>query len=133
MTVRILVVDDHLVVRRGLTSLLSDNPSWQVVGEASDGVEAIEKVEALNPDVVILDVTMPRMSGIEACRLIRSGKQRPEVLMVTQHDSIQMMNEALDAGARGYVLKSDAARDLLAAVEAVSQHKRFLALDQANS
>jgi DNA-binding NarL/FixJ family response regulator len=133
MTVRILVVDDHLVVRRGLTSLLSDNPSWQVVGEASDGVEAIEKVEALNPDVVILDVTMPRMSGIEACRLIRSGKQRPEVLMVTQHDSTQMMNEALDAGARGYVLKSDAARDLLAAVEAVSQHKRFLALDQANS
>ncbi len=133
MTVRILVVDDHLVVRRGITSLLSDNPSWQVVGEASDGVEAIEKVEALNPDVVILDVTMPRMSGIEACRLIRSGKRRPEVLMVTQHDSTQMMNEALDAGARGYVLKSDAARDLLAAVEAVSQHKRFLAIDQANS
>jgi len=105
------------------------------VGEASDGIEALEKVDTLRPDVVVLDVTMPRMNGLEACRLIQ---QKPktngnslEVLFVTQHDSPQMMREALDAGARGYVVKSNAARDLLEAVEAVSQHRVFTALARA--
>jgi DNA-binding NarL/FixJ family response regulator len=99
------------------------------VGEASDGVEALDKVGALQPDVVVLDVTMPRMNGLEACRLIQKQKTPGlEVLFVTQHDSPQMMREALDAGARGYVVKSNAARDLLEAVEAVSQHRVFTAL-----
>src|SRR5271170_90094 len=132
MAVRILLVDDHPIVRQGLRTLLQGRNDWQVVGEASDGIEAVEKVESLQPDVVVLDVTMPRMNGLEACRLIHQKQKNKdsglEVLFVTQHDSPQMMREALDAGARGYVVKSNAARDLLEAVEAVSQHKAFTAL-----
>ncbi len=115
MAVRILLVDDHPIVRQGLRTLLQGRGDWEVVGEASDGVEAVEKVDSLQPDVVVLDVTMPRMNGLEACRLIQQKHKNagPEVLFVTQHDSPQMMREALDAGARGYVVKSNAARDLL--------------------
>ena len=130
MAVRILLVDDHPIVRQGLRTLLEGRPGWEVVGEASDGVEAVEKVTSLNPDVVVLDVTMPRMNGLEACRVIRQKTSALEVLFVTQHDSPQMMREALEAGARGYVVKSNAARDLLNAVEAVSQHQQFTALAQ---
>lgn len=130
MAVRILLVDDHPIVRQGLRTLLEGRSGWQVVGEASDGIEALDKVDALQPDVVVLDVTMPRMNGLEACRLIQQKRKTSglEVLFVTQHDSPQMMREALDAGARGYVVKSNAARDLLEAVEAVSQHQVFTAL-----
>jgi DNA-binding NarL/FixJ family response regulator len=128
MAVRILLVDDHPVVRQGLRTLLEGRAEWEVVGEASDGVEALEKVDSLQPDVVVLDVTMPRMNGIEACRLIQQKTPGLEVLFVTQHDSPQMMREALAAGARGYVVKSNLARDLLEAVEAVSQHRSFTAL-----
>ncbi|HEY1660011.1 MAG TPA: response regulator transcription factor [Candidatus Sulfotelmatobacter sp.] len=130
MTVRILLVDDHPIVRQGLRTLLQGRDDWEVVGEASDGVEALEKVADLQPDVVVLDVTMPRMNGLEACRAIHRTQTNhgPEVLFVTQHDSPQMMREALDAGARGYVVKSNAARDLLEAVESVSQHRVFTAL-----
>ena len=128
--VRILLVDDHPIVRQGLRTLLEGRSGWEVVGEASDGLEALEKVDSLQPDVVVLDVTMPRMNGLEACRLIQQKTKNNglEVLFVTQHDSPQMMREALDAGARGYVVKSNAARDLLEAVEAVSQHRVFTAL-----
>ena len=130
MPVRILLVDDHPIVRQGLRTLLQGRGDWEVVGEASDGAEAVDKVESLQPDVVVLDVTMPRMNGLEACRLIQQKHKNtgPEVLFVTQHDSPQMMREALDAGARGYVVKSNAARDLLEAVESVSQHRIFTAL-----
>jgi len=129
MAVRILLVDDHPIVRQGLRTLLEGRPGWEVVGEASDGVEALHKVEVLEPDVVVLDVTMPRMNGLEACRQIQQKRKTSlEVLFVTQHDSPQMMREALDAGARGYVVKSNAARDLLEAMEAVSQHRVFTAL-----
>jgi DNA-binding NarL/FixJ family response regulator len=130
MAVRILLVDDHPIVRQGLRTLLEGRSGWEVVGEASDGMEALNKVDALQPDVVVLDVTMPRMNGLEACRLIQR-KQKAcsiEILIVTQHDSPQMMREALDAGARGYVVKANAARDLLEAVEAVSEHRVFTAL-----
>jgi len=134
MPVRILLVDDHPIVRQGLRSLLEAHGGWEVVGEASDGVEALEKIEALHPDVVVLDVTMPRLNGLETCRSLQRERKYPnlEVLFVTQHDSPHMMREALDAGARGYVVKSNAARDLLAAVEAVSQHRVFTALARSS-
>ena len=125
MTVRILVADDHPVVRHGLRTLLGSRPEWEIVDEAEDGIQAVERAERLKPDVVVLDVSMPKMDGLEACRRIRKRLPKSEVLIVTQHDSAQMMREALSAGARGYVVKSDAARDLLAAVEAVSQHRFF--------
>src|SRR5271166_703497 len=93
MAVRILLVDDHPIVRQGLRTLLEGRSGWEVVGEASDGVEALEKVNALHPDIVVLDVTMPRMNGLEACRLIQQNGKKSglEVLFVTQHDSPQMM------------------------------------------
>jgi DNA-binding NarL/FixJ family response regulator len=127
MPVRILVVDDHPIVRHGLRTLLGGRPEWEIIDEAEDGIEAVEKADRLKPDVVVLDVSMPRMDGLEACRRIRKSVPKSEVLIVTQHDSPQMMREALSAGARGYIVKSDAARDLLAALEAVSQHKPFIA------
>jgi DNA-binding NarL/FixJ family response regulator len=132
MTIRILLVDDHPIVRQGLKTLLEGHSGWEVIGEASDGAEAVEKAKDLNPDVMVLDVTMPRMNGLEACRLLRQECPGLEILFVTQHDSPQMMREALEAGARGYVVKSNAARDLLAAVHAVSQHRVFTALNGRN-
>src|ERR1700722_13638938 len=129
MTICILLVDDHPIVRQGLRTLLEGRKGWEVVGEAADGIEAVEKAKNLSPDVMVLDVTMPRMNGLEACRLLRRQSPQLEILFVTQHDSPQMMREALDVGARGYVVKSNAARDLLAAVEAVSQHRVFTALN----
>ncbi len=133
MTIRILLVDDHPVVRQGLKTLLEGRSGWEVIGEASDGAEAVEKAKDLHPDVMVLDVTMPNMNGLEACRMLRRQAPQLEILFVTQHDSPQMMREALEAGARGYVVKSNAARDLLEAVEAVSQHRVFTALNGRDS
>jgi DNA-binding NarL/FixJ family response regulator len=130
MTVRILVVDDHPVVRHGLRTLLGAHAEWEIIDEAADGIEAVDKADRLKPDVIVLDITMPRMSGLEACRIIRKRVPASEILFVTQHDSPHMMREAMEAGARGYVVKSNASRDLLAAVEAVSQHLPFQALNE---
>jgi len=127
MTIRILIVDDHPVVRHGLKMLLGAHPGWEVIAEAADGMEAVEMADQLNPDVVVLDVSMPKMHGLEACRLIRQHAPNCEILIVTQHDSPQMMREALLSGAKGYVVKSNAPRDLLAAVDAVSKHENFTA------
>jgi len=133
MTIRILLADDHPVVRQGLKTLLEGHPGWQIVGEAADGLEALDKADRLQPDVVVLDVTMPRMNGLETCRRLRQKVPDLEILFVTQHDSPHMMREALDAGARGYVVKSNAARDLLEAVKAVSEHRTFTALAQRDN
>jgi DNA-binding NarL/FixJ family response regulator len=133
MAIRILLVDDHPIVRQGLKTLLEGQLGWEVVGEASDGLEALDKAASLQPDVLVLDVTMPGMNGLEACRLLRQRAPDVEILFVTQHDSPQMMREALDAGARGYVVKSNAARDLLEAVKSVSQHRVFTALTRRDA
>ena len=116
-----------------MRTLLEGQSGWEVVGEASDGLEALDKADSLQPDVVVLDITMPRMHGLEVCRVLRQRTPGPEILFVTQHDSPQMMREALDAGARGYVVKSNAARDLLAAVEAVSQRRVFTRLTRRDT
>jgi len=123
---RILLADDHAVVLKGLRALLGSQLGWQVCGEAKNGREAIEKVGQLKPDVVIMDLNMPELNGLEATRHIRKELPQTEVLILTLHESEQMMRQALDAGARGYVLKSDAGGELLAAVEAVRRHRLFL-------
>ncbi len=128
MGLRILVVDDHPAVRRGLRGLLASQVGWEVIDEAVDGRDGLEKANHLRPDVILMDLTMPGMGGLEACRLIRENVPDSEVLIVTQHDSPQMLREAMAAGARGYIVKSNAARDLLTAVETVSQHQAFTSL-----
>jgi DNA-binding NarL/FixJ family response regulator len=122
---RILVADDHEVVRRGLTSLLQSQPDWEVCGEASDGREAVEKAVQLQPDVMILDIGMPNLSGLEATRQILKAAPQTKVLILTLHDSDQVVTEVLSAGARGFLLKSDAARDLVAAVDALRRGKTY--------
>ena len=130
-TVRILVADDHEVVRHGLKALLETQPGWQIAGEAVTGREAAELAKQLKPDVTVLDISMPDLNGLEATRLILKEVPQTEVLILTMHASEQVVREVLDAGARGYLLKSDAARDLVTAVQALSQHRPFLTADVA--
>jgi len=122
---RILVADDHEVVRRGLCSLLKSHAGWEVCAEASDGREAVEKVKQIKPDVVILDIGMPNLNGLAATRQIVHNDERQRVIILTVTDSEQVIREVLAAGARGFVLKSDAARDLITAVEAIEKNRTF--------
>jgi len=122
---RILLADDHEIVRRGLISLLKSRAGWEVCGEAQDGRQAVEKVKALRPDVVILDLGMPNLNGLEATRQILRDNAQAKVLVLTITDADEVVRAVLDAGARGFVLKSDPARDLVAAVEALQSDKTF--------
>jgi DNA-binding NarL/FixJ family response regulator len=123
--VRILLADDHDLIRRGVRALLEAHPGWEVCGEASTGWEAVRKAEQLRPNIAIVDITMPELNGLEAARRIRKASSRTEVLIFSMHYSDQLIRDVLDAGARGYVVKSDSARDLIGAVEALSNHKPF--------
>ncbi|MGO8735500.1 MAG: response regulator [Terriglobia bacterium] len=125
-TVRILVADDHEVVRHGLRRLLEAQPGWEICGEAATGREAVDKAKRLKPDIVVLDYSMPALNGTEAARQIIKEVPRTEVLILTMHGSEQLIRGALEAGARGYALKSDASRDLISAVHALIEHKPFL-------
>jgi DNA-binding NarL/FixJ family response regulator len=125
MSFRILIADDHEVVRRGLCALLQAQPDWQICGEAADGREALDKAQKLKPDVVILDIGMPSLNGLEATRQILKLNPQTRILILTLHDSDQVVREVLNAGARGFLLKSDAARDLVAAVEALRRDKTY--------
>jgi DNA-binding NarL/FixJ family response regulator len=126
MPVRILVADDHQVVRTGLRALLESKSGWQVCAEAANGREAVEKAAQLKPDVAVLDIGMPLLNGVEATRQIRKLSPKTEVLILTMHDSELLVQEVLEAGAHGYILKDDADRNLLAAVDALRLHKPYL-------
>jgi len=118
MPTRILLVDDHEIVREGIRTLISrSRPEWEICGEAQDGEEALEAVRTLKPDVVILDITMPKMSGLEAAPRIAKLGLGCRVLMFTMHDSDRLCSEVRQAEAQGLVLKSQAARDLIRAVD----------------
>jgi DNA-binding NarL/FixJ family response regulator len=123
---RILVADDHQVVRTGLRTLLESKTGWQVCAEAANGREAVEKASELQPDVAVLDIGMPLLNGVEATRQIRKVSPQTEILILTMHDSEHMLQGVLDAGAHGYILKDDADRNLLAAVESLRKHKPYL-------
>jgi len=122
---RILIADDHEMVRQGLRRVLGTRPNWEVCGEAANGQEAVDQARRLRPDVVVLDLSMPLLSGLVATREIRKALPQTEVLIFTMHDSEHLIREVLAAGARGYLLKTDAGTVLLAAVESVSRHEPF--------
>ena len=123
--ISILLADDHEIVRRGLRALLETQTSYKVVGEAMTGRQAVEQARKLKPDVVIMDISMPELNGLEATRQIRDEIPQTEILILSVHESEQLVREVLEAGARGYVLKSDAGRDLIRAVETLYQHRPF--------
>ena len=124
---RILIADDHAVVRSGVRRILEDHPKWSVVAEAADGKDAIAKAIATKPDVAIVDYALPLISGIEVTRQIRLRVPSVEVLIFTMHDSDNLLRDLLEAGARGYVLKSDTGEHLISAVQALADHKPYFA------
>ena len=130
-TTTVLVADDHAVVRHGVRSILNAQPDFEVRAEASDGVEAVEKAVTLRPALVILDVSMPRMSGLDAAAALAESAPEIRLLMLSMHDDEQYLFEALRAGASGYVLKSAVDRDLVEACRATMRGEAFLYPDAA--
>src|SRR5882724_1298607 len=124
-TLRILVADDHDIIRRGLKQLLAAHSGWEVCAEAKTGREAVSLVEQLKPDVVVMDISMPELNGLEAARQIRKLQPKTEIVILTLHFSDQLVREIVETGVRGYIMKSDADRDLVLAVEALANHRSF--------
>jgi DNA-binding NarL/FixJ family response regulator len=122
---RILIADDHEVARRGIRSLLESHLGWEVCAEAKDGRDAVELATSMKPDLVLFDIGMPNLNGLEAARQILATSPNVAILILTMHDSDNVIREVLRAGARGFLLKSDAGRDLVAAVEALESQKTF--------
>jgi DNA-binding NarL/FixJ family response regulator len=122
---RILIAEDHEVARQGIRSLIESHPGWEVCAEVRDGREAVEAASKLKPDVLLLDIGMPNLNGLDAARQILAITPDASILILTIHDSEQVVREVLAVGARGFLLKSDAGRDLLAAVEALQQRRTF--------
>lgn len=122
---RILIADDHDIVRRGLRALVQEQPSWQIVAEAQDGRSAVVKAQELKPDIAILDIGMPSLNGLDATKQIVKLNPDIKVLILTMHDSDRLIQDVLNAGARGYLMKSDASRDLVTAIRALLLGQTF--------
>ena len=116
---RVLIVDDHAALRRGVQGILHSFPEWDLCGEAENGQEAVRMAEELRPEVIIMDMSMPVLNGLEATRLIRNSLPATKVLLLTLHSSTELVRSAFRAGARGYVLKSDAEQELMRALNVV--------------
>jgi DNA-binding NarL/FixJ family response regulator len=123
--ISVVFADDHFVVRQGVRALLQEDPACRIVGEASTGREIVEKAAALEPDVAIVDIRMPGLNGLEATRQIRNRGLKTQVVVLTMHDTEDLVRELLRSGAMGYVLKSDTARDLVRAVRSVAEGRPF--------
>lgn len=121
----VLVADDHDIVRRGLIDLIEKQPGWKVIAEATNGREAVEKTLEMKPDVSILDVSMPSLNGIEAAREISQSGSQTKLLILTMYHSDPLVRQMLQAGVRGFVLKSDAATELVQAIDALHRNKTF--------
>lgn len=126
MKPKVLIADDHELVRQGLRRVIAEHGAWDIVGEAADGRAAVELARATHPDVAILDFSMPGLNGLEATRQIRADLPRTEVLVLTMHDTETIVREVLAAGAKGFILKTDAGRVLIQAIELLLQHRPFL-------
>ena len=133
MAIKILIVDDHEVVREGIRTILRARPEWEVCGEAADGQQAVALAQECNPDVVILDVTMPVMNGLDAAQQIVKSGLATKLLIFTMHDSRGLMKSVRKIGAKGIVLKSYAARDLIRALEAILDGGTFFPDDSRES
>jgi DNA-binding NarL/FixJ family response regulator len=118
---KVLLVDDHALVRRGFRRMLEDEPTFQVVGEASDGLEAVECAEKLQPDVIVMDCALPQINGIEASRRILAARPETKILMLSMHSEDTLIRQALEAGANGYVLKNAMDMDLVSAIKKVAE------------
>jgi two-component system response regulator NreC len=125
MQIRIVLADDHVLVRQGLKSLL-EREGFQVVAEASDGQEALRHVESLQPDIAVMDISMPTLNGLNAAREVKRASPKTQTILLTQHDESQYIRDALEAGVKGYVLKSQVANDLLLAIRQVSRGQVYL-------
>ena len=123
--IRILLADDHALMRRGIRDLLETDSEIDVIGEAGDGREAVQLADRLKPDVMIMDLAMPELNGLDAIRQIRKDVPEIELLVFSMHDSEELIREVFAAGARGYVLKSDVALYLIEAVKSLARHKPF--------
>jgi len=123
---KVLLVDDHALVRRGFRRMLEDEPSFEVVGEASDGLEAVERAERLLPDVIVMDCALPQINGIEASRRILAKQPKTAILMLSMHSEDTLIRQALEAGAKGYVLKNAMDLDLVSAIKKVAEGKTVL-------
>ena len=123
---RILIADDHDLMRRGIKGMLQSHPGWEICGEAHTGREAVTKAQELKPDIAILDISMPDLNGVDAARRIRKESPNTEILILSVHYSDQLIRDILEAGVRGYIVKSDSDRDLIIAVETLANHKPFL-------
>ena len=123
---RVLLVDDHALVRRGFRRMLEDEPTFEVVGEASDGLEAVELAERLAPDVIVMDCALPQINGIEASRRILQKRPKTAILMLSMHSEDTLVRQALEAGAKGYVLKNAMDLDLVSAIKGVAEGKTVL-------
>lgn len=124
--VKVLLVDDHALVRRGFRRMLEDEPTFDVVGEASDGLEAVEAAEKLLPDVIVMDCALPQINGIEASRRILAKRPETAILMLSMHSEDTLVRQALDAGAKGYVLKNAMDLDLVSAIKKVAEGQTVL-------
>ncbi|HSH39171.1 MAG TPA: response regulator transcription factor [Chthoniobacterales bacterium] len=122
---RILIADDHEVVREGLRALVESEGSWEVCGTAANGREAVERAKELKPDIVVLDMTMPELSGLEAVRQIKRALPATELLVFSAHRSEEVVAQVFDAGAKSYICKADAGRHLVAAIRSLAEHKPF--------
>ena len=124
-TLRILLADDHKVVRQGTRALLSTVPEWEIVGEADNGRDAVSLTSELKPDIVILDIGMPELNGLDATRQIKKKSPETEVLIFTGQETEELVHDVFDSGARSYIMKTDAADHLIDAIKALSEHKHF--------
>ncbi|HUN62091.1 MAG TPA: response regulator transcription factor [Candidatus Sulfotelmatobacter sp.] len=124
--VKVLLVDDHALVRRGFRRMLEDEPTFEVVGEASDGLEAVECAEKLRPNVIVMDCALPQINGIEASRRILAKRPDTAILMLSMHSEDTLVRQALEAGAKGYVLKNAMDLDLVSAIKNVADGKTVL-------
>jgi len=123
---RVLIVDDHAVIRRGVQGILQAFPEWVLCGEADNGQEAVRLAQALAPEIIIMDVSMPGLNGLEATRMIRELLPRTKILLFTLHSSVELVRSGFQAGANGYVLKSDAEQDLVQALKTLAAEKIYV-------